>query len=239
MDMQPTPSSKPTLPEDFFEDFDFRPVTEGLGFHHAKKHEEAIQIARAQVAEKSSASRSTPRSEHPFTNLQTSTMTAPTQSYVQSDLSLFYKQNVAVIPEDVQEPELSKAAPRAIRAVAFTMDMMVLLAMTWMTLGAVEYFTELPLLVSLINGQSDVLLSASVLFAGNFVIYFTILEKFQGASLGKEVLGLRVVDVNHQPISLIRAANRSIATLLGFMSLGFTAWMDLTGKTTDTQVVRV
>jgi uncharacterized RDD family membrane protein YckC len=238
MDMQTNPSKKPTLPEDFFEDFDFRPVTEGLGFHHAKKNEEAIQMARALVAEKSSASRSAPRSEHPFTNLQTP-LGPPAQAYVQSDLSLFYNQTVATAPQDTAEPTQVRLAPRAVRAVAFVMDLMVLLVMMWMTFGAVEVFTELPLLGSLVTGQTDMLLSATMLFSGYFVIYFTILEKFQGASLGKELLGLRIVDGHLNPISLVRAASRSVVTLVGFLSLGFTAWMDLTGKVTDTQVVRV
>jgi uncharacterized RDD family membrane protein YckC len=237
MDMQTNSSSKPTLPEDFFEDFDFRPVTEGLGFHHGKKTDEAMNMARTIAAEKASASRSIPRSEHPFSNLQTTT--APiARTYVQSDLSLFYKQDSTEIPQDVAAPGSAQQAPRAVRAIAFVMDLSILIVVTWATLGGVEFFTKLPLLDSLIVAQSEVMLSALVLFLGYFLIYFTILEKFQGASLGKEVLGLRVVDIHHRPISLVRAASRSVATIFGFLSLGFTAWMDLTSKATDTQVVR-
>ena len=47
MDMQtnsPSPRKAPVA-DDLFDDFDFKPLSKGLGFHHANKSEEAVKEA--------------------------------------------------------------------------------------------------------------------------------------------------------------------------------------------------
>ncbi len=239
MDIRPqSPTPRQDLPADFFEDFDFRPVTEGLGFHHKSKTDEVVQIARARVMEKAAAPRSIPRGEHPFTQSLNSVPTAPAQDYVQSDLSLFYARPPAVDMDDEAPTQTTSAPSRALRAVAFAVDLAVVAFMGQATFFAVEVLTGVSLVALALEGSTEAWASGAVMLLGYFMLYFTLLEKFQGATIGKEVLGLRVTTLNGAPVSLLRAAGRTLATVAGFLSLGFTAWMDLSGKVTDTRVVR-
>jgi uncharacterized RDD family membrane protein YckC len=239
MDTQPqSPTARPELPADFFEDFDFRPVTEGLGFHHAKKTDEAVQIARAHVMERASAPRSIPRVNHPFTQLQNSVPTAPAQDYVQSDLSLFYARPAAIDLSEEETAPVHTIPSRAVRAVAFVIDLVVVAFMGQATFFAVEVLTGVSLVELAMAGSPEAWASGLVMLLGYFALYFTLLEKFQGATIGKEVLGLRVTTLDGSPVSLMRVAGRTVVTVVGFLSLGCTAWVDLSGKLTGTRVVR-
>src|SRR3546814_8731991 len=56
--------------EDLFDDIDFKPLTDGLGFHGSQKADEAFKNARQQVINRASPARQMQPSEHPFTTHQ-------------------------------------------------------------------------------------------------------------------------------------------------------------------------
>lgn len=245
MDMHQDTSSGSKKPqeklEDVFDDFQFKPLTSGLGFQTANKAEEAIHIARQQVIQRATPVRSIPVSEHPFTAHQrTASASAPATDYVQSDLSLFYGKNTESMAGPVELPEMKRPeiATPGLRAIAFMVDMLLVAGITWVTFAFVSYLTEIDFAASLMEGHTDMMIVVGVMFSGYFILYFTILEKFQGSSLGKEALGLKVITEDGYGPSLLRALGRTIVTLVGTLSLGLTAWVDLAGKMTSTRVVR-
>jgi hypothetical protein len=95
MDMQtnsPSPRKAPVA-DDLFDDFDFKPLSKGLGFHQAIKAEEAIKEANRVMVERSAPVRASvpARSQHPFEQhrLAQASVEAP-RDFVQNDLALFY-----------------------------------------------------------------------------------------------------------------------------------------------------
>ena len=241
LNQTPTSSKKPRSVEDVFEDFDFKPITAGLGFQTGNKGEEAIQKANLQVAQRATPARSVPVTEHPFSaHHRSANAAAPANDYVQSDLSLFYAKPNETMASTMDFPETKsvEVATLGLRAIAFLVDMMIVGGMTWITFALVSYLTDIDFAASLMEGHSDMMIVVGVMFAGYFTLYFTILEKFQGSSLGKEALGLQVETLDGYGPSLLRALARTLITLVGVLSLGLTAWVDLAGKMTTTRVVR-
>ncbi len=238
MEQQTTPNRSSSNPVDMMDDLDFRPVTDGLGFHHGNKGQEAVRVAQQTVLERNPAPRPFPREEHPYTAMQKAARAgAPAADFVQDGLSLFYaeKREPAWAPE-IEMPSTLVAADRAIRLVAFLLDAAILGACCAFTMAAVGMLTGLEPEAALMAGEADVVGAYAVLFCGYFLLYFTVLEKFQGKSLGKEMLGLRVDAPGG--FSLMRAFARSAITFLGLFSLGATAWADLQGAATGTRVVK-
>lgn len=245
MDLNQTPSTNGKNPNvgDLFEDFDFKPITSGLGFQTANKAEEAIQKAHQQVVQRAAPVRSTPVTEHPFTAHQRSmNASAPASDYVQNDLSLFYNtragESMMAPSLEIPEEKSLEVATLGMRAIAFLVDMLMVAGMTWITFALTSYLTGVDFAASLMEGHTEMMIVVGVMFAGYFLLYFTILEKFQGSSLGKEALGMKVLTEQNDGPSLLRALARAVITLVGVLSLGLTAWVDLAGKMTDTRVVR-
>ena len=226
--------------EDLFDDIDFKPLTDGLGFHGSQKADEAFKNARQQVINRATPARQMQPSEHPFTTHQKGmTAKAPASEYVQNDLALFYgTEKVEQELEHVEEKRMETAS-HGIRLVAFVVDFLIVAAMTWITFASISYLTGIDFAASLIEGHVDMMIVVGVMYLGYFILYFTILEKFQGGSIGKETLGLKVKTQSGKAPSLLRCFSRTIITLLGFMSLGLTSLVDLPGKITKTRVIKI
>ena len=248
MDIQPTSGSpvrpNPSPAEEMMDEFSFKPITEGLGFHHgSKKAEEAVLIARQQVADRAMPTRTANRNEHPFTTHQR-TLSGPTalsSDYVQNDLALFYAPKNDFIPVaelEAKEVRIVRAAEPSVRAIAYGLDLLLIAGMTWITFAMIGFLTEIDFAASLWEGHGEMWVVVGILFAGYFLLYFTVLEKFQGGSIGKEVLELKIITADGRGPSLLRSAARAVITLLGTLSLGLTAWFDLAGSMTSTRVVR-
>ena len=240
MDMQTSvPNSRQLPPQDeLFDDFDFKPLSPGLGFHHGNKASEAVKEATRVVNERASVNRPAPRPSHPFEQHR---LTQPTsegpRDFIQNDLALFYQSHTA--PEvDLLSP---LAAPRAsapvvLRLVAFLLDLILIAGMTAATLGAVSFLTDLPVSSALAQLDATMWTTALVLFSGYFLLYFTLLESAQGKSLGKDLLGLELQA--NEGLSMAVVCLRTLATLLGFISLGLTNAVELPAKLTATRIVR-
>ena len=192
MDMQtnsPSPRQAPVADE-LFDDFDFKPLSKGLGFHHANKSEEAVKEATRLMVERSAPARpSAPaRSQHPFEQhrLAQATVEAP-RDFVQNDLALFYaaKAEPQIQMEEAYVPVL--AASKPLRLAAFSVDMIVVGGLTVGTLQSVSWLTGLDIWSEMWVLEPTMLTAMVLVFSGYFLLYFTLLEKFQGKSLGKDL----------------------------------------------------
>ncbi len=241
MDMQtnsPSPRQAPVADE-LFDDFDFKPLSKGLGFHHANKSEEAVKEATRVMVERSAPARpSAPaRSQHPFEQhrLAQATVEAP-RDFVQNDLALFYaaKAEPQIQMEEAYVPVL--AASKPLRLAAFSVDMLVVGGLTVGTLQSVSWLTGLDIWSEMWVLEPTMLTAMVLVFSGYFLLYFTLLEKFQGKSLGKDLMGLTLATDQRPQMTLLFV--RSLITLLGFLSLGLTNAVDLPGMITNTKVIR-
>ncbi len=241
MDMQtntPSPRQAPVA-DDLFDDFDFKPLSKGLGFHHANKSEEAVKEATRMMVERAAPARpSAPgRSQHPFEQhrLAQASVEAP-RDFVQNDLALFYAAKVEpqIQIEEAFVPVL--AASKSLRLSAFAVDMFIVGGLTAGTLQSVSLMTGLDVWSEMWVLEPTMLTAIVLLFSGYFLLYFTLLEKFQGKSLGKDLMGL-ALETEHRP-QMILLFMRALITLLGFLSLGLTNAVDLPGMITNTKVIR-
>jgi len=241
MDMQtnsPSPRQAPAA-DDLFDDFDFKPLSKGLGFHHANKSEEAVKEATRMMVERSAPARAPApaRSQHPFEQhrLAQASVDAP-RDFVQNDLALFYaaKAEPQIQLEDPYVPVL--AASKPLRLAAFSVDMIVVGGLAVGTLQSVSWLTGLNVWSEMWMLEPTMLTAMVLVFSGYFLLYFTLLEKFQGKSLGKDLMGLTLATDQRPQMTLLFM--RSLITLLGFLSLGLTNAVDLPGMITNTKVIR-
>jgi uncharacterized RDD family membrane protein YckC len=79
---------------------------------------------------------------------------------------------------------------------------------------------------------------AVTLFAGFYIGYFSIFEKSSSSTLGKGLLGIRVVNDENKDQRFIVLILRSIITLANFLSLGLFSWFDLQNKVTGSRIIR-
>jgi hypothetical protein len=236
----PTPQSgKATKTDDFFDDFDFKPLSKGLGFHHGNKQEEAVKEATRIMVERAAPARTSgAKPIHPFEQhqLQKPVASESSRDFIQSDLALFYGAKAEPQLQLAEDLPVARPASLALRGAAFAIDLMFVVCLTLASLHAVAWLTGLDLWSEVMAFESSSLTAVVVLFSSYFMLYFTLLEKFQGKSLGKDLMGLIVV--SDEKMTIDRVFTRALVTLLGFLSLGLTNWVDLPNKISRTKVVQ-
>lgn len=229
---------QPTV--DLFEDFDFKPLSEGLGFHHGNKATEAVKEATRVMVERSAHSTRQPvRQVHPFEQhkLETQSLSNAPKEFIQNDLALFYNNKQTPVVEINTEEAVEKSASKPLRLMAFIIDTALIAALSIITIEAVSLLTGLPFWLEFFALDSLTVSTLGVLFSAYFILYFTLLEKFQGRSLGKDLLGLSLSTKSSIPMTKIFF--RTLLTLLGFLSLGLTNAVDVPNKITGTKVVHL
>lgn len=207
-------------------DFDFKPITSGLGFHHQKKTdvrpqglERAVTPAPIPVA---------PKKE---------------MNVYQNDLSLFYgleAQAPAVDPQPLQKEEKTfPVASRPQRIFAYFLDLIFLGSVLALVLTVMARTISLDLIEAWTLYPHEITPLVVTLFIGFYLIYFSIFEKSEFSTLGKNILGLRVVDEENHSLSLLVLLVRASFGLLNFVSLGLFSYFDLQDKVTGSKVIKV
>lgn len=221
-------SKTPKAPSlDFdLDELDFKPITSGLGFHHQKTTEV-----------KPSFHESAPR-------VVTREFRAPekkldSQVY-QNDLSLFYGKEPVMIPEvKVSQKEVTlKVASKPERVMAYVVDVLFLGSILGLILTVMARTIDMDLMVAWSEYPHEITPLVVTLFCGFYLIYFSIFEKTASSTLGKNLLGLRVVTADQKLLSFGALFLRSFVTLLNFASLGLFSYFDLQNKMTDSKIVK-
>lgn len=221
--------TNPQVIEDM--DFDFKPITSGLGFHHQKATEVKPVITERTVA--------------------MSTLTPPIapmkkeMNVYQNDLSLFYNQTP---PQTVNLPEMMMEQPaeekyyrlagRPQRVMAYFSDLLFIVGSLGIILTVMARTISMDLVDVWTQYPNEVTPLVVTLFCGFYLIYFSIFEK-TGPTLGKSMFKLRVVDLDNNSLSLMSLIVRSTVSLLNFISLGLFSYFDLQNKVTGSKVIRI
>jgi uncharacterized RDD family membrane protein YckC len=209
-------------------EFDFRPITPGLGFHHQNRNEVRPQLAERKVA----ASSSIP------------VVAKKEMNIYQNDLSLFYgpqaKPQAVEVSTPAQKEEKSyPVASRRQRIMAYFLDLIFLGSILSLVLTIMARTISLDLREAWFLYPNEMTPLVVTLFVGFYLIYFSIFEKSANSTIGKDVLGLRVVDEHNRSLSLTYLFFRAFIGLLNFVSLGLFSYFDLQNKVTGSKIIKV
>lgn len=231
MNLESTGPKKIAIPADMLEeDFDFKPLTQGLGFHQNKTTTEIkpIQVERAMPVQTQ-----TPIQVRPL---------KPDMNVYQNDLSLFYGQRTetqTAAEQDMPKEKIYRLATKAQRVFAYSLDLALVISVMGLVLTIMARAIEMDLLTAWSEYPNEITPLVVTLFCGFYVIYFSIFEKTSSSTLGKGLLGLTVVDTDNRDQRFANLILRSVITLLNFVSLGLFSYFDLQNKVTGSKIIRI
>jgi uncharacterized RDD family membrane protein YckC len=212
-------------------EFDFKPITSGLGFHHQKATEIKAVMTERTVAVS--------------TLTQTHSPLKKEMNVYQNDLSLFYGQNnpeardMASPEIKVQEEKYYRLATKPQRVFAYLTDLFLVGSILGIVLTVMARTISMDLIEVWEMFPNEITPLVLTLFCGFYLIYFSIFEKANQSTLGKNLFGLRVVTKNNESLSLSSLLVRSTVSLLNFISLGLFSYFDLQSKVTSSKVIRI
>jgi uncharacterized RDD family membrane protein YckC len=213
------------------DDFDFKAITSGLGFHHS-----SAQDVKPLLGDRPAMA---PVKAPPIHK---------EMSVYQNDLSLFYGKAETIEPSAIPaihpktRNKVEKTyllATKKQRFFAYAMDLFSIAAVLGIVLTVMARTIKMDLVQVWTAFPHEITPLVLILFAGFYVIYFSIFEKAPGSTIGKNIFGLRVVNLNNENQNLSALLIRSVITLVNFISLGLFAWFDLQNKITQSKVVKV
>lgn len=194
----PSPKKNPASVDIDLDEFDFKPITSGLGFSQQQKTTTEIKPAFAERQ----ISREIPVVSRP--------QSAPNKemNVYQNDLSLFYgqsEQNVRATAAVEAKPEKTyHSATSAVRIVAYILDMGILCSILSVMLMFMSRATGLEIMEAWSLYPNEITPLILTLYCGFYILYFSISEK-NGATMGKALMNIRVVDAHNRPVEIGRA----------------------------------
>lgn len=217
----------PPAADDFLDEFDFKPITSGLGFHQPKTQDiKPVFTDKPVMSQPVQAREVQPKSD---------------MNVYQNDLSMFYGQNLATEvkqPEMIKEEKVLKIASKTSRVFAYLFDLVFIGSTLSVVLTVMARTISMDLLEVWQNYPAEITPLVLTLFCGFYLIYFSIFEKTAQSTLGKSVFNLRVMTINNKTPDLLSLMLRTAVSLLNFLTLGLFSYFDLQNKVTDCKVVR-
>ena len=231
MNLESSSSPKKTPPalDLDLEDFDFKPLTSGLGFSHQQKTSEIKPVFLERTA---------PVREAPVTRQQP--VTKNEMNVCQNDLSLFYGQAEANRHSPVieEKPEkVYRVASKIDRMVAYVFDMGVLLSVISIMLMFMAKATGMEIMAAWAQYPDEITPLVVTLFSGFYLLYFSIGEK-NGSTIGKSLVNVKVVNMENKNQDFMTLVARTFITLMNFASIGLFSYFDLQNKATNSKVIK-
>jgi len=219
--------NNPTPIEDI--EFEFKPITSGLGFHHQKATEiKAVITERTVAVSPISQPMSAPKKDN---------------TIYQSDLSIFYgqapAQTIPVAELKIEEEKYYRLATKPQRVFAYMTDLLLISSILGIVLTVMARTISMDLMDVWSQYPNEITPLVMTLFCGFYIIYFSIFEKASQSTLGKNLFGIRVTGMNDKSLSLVSLIVRSTVSLLNFVSLGLFSYFDLQSKMTNSKVIRI
>ena len=228
--------------DDLLEDFDFKPITEGLGFHHSLKQKKEVEtslktkqaslesdmLKRVNSLQKEAKSIEKPVHMGELSAFYEADTQTPVQK-IESEISL-------QVEEESAYAQPSIMAPMHFRFVAWLLDVSILLTTMVFTIGSILIFADLPMDTFNIMMISDELSVSFIAIAIMFyMFYFTLLDATRFSTLGKKIVGL-TLESNRGRVNLVQSFTRSLLTLVGIPLLGLPSILRLDNLATGTYV---
>lgn len=213
-------------------DFDFKPITSGLGFHSQKTTEIKPAFGDTPIYSSHSIPVSIPSPAAKPMNQN--------QIY-QNELSLFYNSEVTPkAPVETVRPEkVIRLATKPQRMVAYILDMGLILSLLGIVLTIMARMVEMDLMEVWSAYPNEITPLVLTLFVGFYLMYFSIFEKTSQSTFGKNLMGIKVLNSNNKAQNFSMLLVRSFVSLMNFVSLGLFSYFDLQSKISNTKVVRI
>lgn len=215
-------------PEASFDNLEFKPINEGLGFHQHKKRLFQNSVPSVKST-KFKSGNITQRIKKPVV-----THTANIVQEFRIDKPIvkrkLYKEKKALNTNRI-------TASNDVRLLAWIVDIFFIGALESMTILGLMYFSYIPLkvIVSLIS-ISEFVMFSGIIFSLYYLIYFTILDLV--SSPGKILLGIELEKVDKSKLSGSDTFRRSLGSLISFVMLGIPLLIDLQGRLSKSRIVK-
>ncbi len=210
-------------------DFDFKPINSGLGFHSNRTTEIKPAFNEPQIMN--------------MNQMTTPVVQAPVRKenqIYQNELSVFYgRESQTQIPVEISKPEkIVRRATKSQRVLAYVLDLGLVLSSVAFVLTVMSRLIEKDLMEVWSTYPNEITPLVVVLFAGFYMMYFSIFEKTSTSTLGKNLLSITVVDLDNKTQSFTMLMFRSFISLMNFVSLGLFSYFDLQNKVSNTKVIK-
>lgn len=211
----------------------FKPLTEGLGFHHSIKEQKEV---KADLATKKVVLKEQLETRAKELNLRST----KTNNISMGELAPFYSDKTEVVAKvelHSHESDLEEAS-LVTRFGAWFVDAVIIASIITISLVSIIFIANIPLSYIRDNILNlDLILSfmsISILF---YSFYFSFFDKTSFSTPGKRLLGLRVLSIKGDPITFIQAFSRVLITFASILTLGLGSILRIQDKLTDTIVV--
>ena len=224
------------------DDFDFKPLNSGLGFHQEER-KNGILPTNTNKQQNISVTRGSSIPKVAGLGISNPKV-ADKGLQSMNALSAFYEesqpkhQEVTRELDEVARPllETLSTASATKQFGAWLIDLALVSGLTLSLLGLFVLVSGLSLVQFYqVIGPNDLLIFGSCAFSIFFLSYFSILDL--QATPGKSLLNVKLIKENGSDLTLKDSFNRSFITLVSFVALGLPCLIDFQGKLTDTKVV--
>ena len=230
--------------DNLLNDFDFKPITNGLGFHHSLKEKKNIEM---DLKHKSSMLKDDLEDRASRLKNKSITSNQVSQHVNMGDLSPFYnneplskpvEETVALSESYVEDIEEFHSASVVSRFFAWSIDLILITALLLLAITGVLLTSEMPLeIINVFMLSTDLIMSFFVISALFYIFYFSFFDKTFYSTPGKRMMGIRVKSLSkNKNTTLFQSFMRTSLSLctLGVMNIFF-----LQDKITNTEVVKV
>jgi uncharacterized RDD family membrane protein YckC len=234
--------------EELDEEFDFKPITKGLGFHHSIKDKKELTstLKQKQIDLKDSLDQRAKQLNKPINKINTQA-TATSMG----DLAPFYqeqkKESVSLDIEVSKEEDdhegianaMVESASMIIRFGAWLMDMIIINALFFISFISMMLTSRTPLtVVRELLMSVDLFITIMPIYVIFYIFYFSFFDKTSFSTPGKKLMGLKVINLQNENISMLQALMRSLITVVAAFTFGLITILDAQSRLTDTKVIR-
>lgn len=196
------------------DDFDFKPVTKGLGFHH---NEETEKTVRSYQRPQAKPVQDPYKRESVSISINQPRVNEPTK---------------ALIKEKTKKKSKTRSARMGMQFTGFIFDLIILISIQ-ISLNYV--FLKIVGLSNFSHFLQFTIIEQTLFFAFIFLFYFTLMDLT--ASPGKRILSMRLNSLTSKKVSIDQTLIRSVVTLLSFLTMGMPLLFDFQGKLSDTKLI--
>lgn len=220
------------------EDFDFKPITEGLGFHHSIAEKSKIKTElksqqkslRKDLEKRSQLLKVSHNDQRPHVEHM-------------GELAAFYENptidtsNIAPLIKTEERPDVVDVSMFT-RFSAWIVDLLVISFMFATSIISIFALADMPYdLLNPVMISKDIVTSFGTLFLMFYIFYFSFLDKTEYSTLGKRLFNIKLIGMTKRP-SLFKTFNRTLLSLLSVFTLGLLTLLSLQDSLTDTKVVK-
>ncbi|MDA8791707.1 RDD family protein [Bacteriovoracaceae bacterium] len=266
---QETPDYKEeleNLSEEGLDDFEsmLKPLSKGLGFHHAEKtsnfkKDASATVSLSQKGKMLKRDFEEARKEQP--EIKTSNLkNNEKESLNMGELSPFYhkKKNESSInrvenklkpksekrfiedevKQDIKQEVIGQEANIFLRFVAYIIDLVAIAFLVGSSIALITLSAQIPFSeIRLFLGREFAISFAPIFFLF-YIFYFMLLEKTSFSTLGKRVFSLQVVGEKNTILTLGTTFLRCFISLSSIITLGLPVFLSWQDKLTSTRVIK-